>query len=197
MFRHFWSNKVFKWRFIHAITLKKSIFSKCKHPINLVTNKQWHNTIPPTHSHRKQPSGSKFHFISCFGEEHAGESIHAISSCAGGARLPWRQMQLGSNSILCSEHTWTEPARMRLLLQKHGGRRRRRDLRSQRLSVPAHNTGIWPRRPAAWEWAETGTPEGRRRGWRRWTWGKVWYLEHRTQKYVTLIRVPYFPENKS
>lgn len=35
-------------------------------------------------AHRKQPSGSKFHFISRAGEEQAGESIQACSSCAEG-----------------------------------------------------------------------------------------------------------------
>lgn len=44
------------------------------------------HTYTPTHSgkHKNQPSGSKFHFISRFSKEQAGESIHAISSCAEG-----------------------------------------------------------------------------------------------------------------
>lgn len=51
------------------------------------TNKNTHTHIyTPTHSgkHKNQPSGSKFHFISRFSKEQAGESIHAISSCAEG-----------------------------------------------------------------------------------------------------------------
>lgn len=51
-------------------------------------NKQKTHThiYTPTHSgkHKNQPSGSKFHFISRFSKEQAGESIHAISSCAEG-----------------------------------------------------------------------------------------------------------------
>lgn len=52
------------------------------------TNKTHTHThiYTPTHSgkHKNQPSGSKFHFISRFSKEQAGESIHAISSCAEG-----------------------------------------------------------------------------------------------------------------
>lgn len=48
------------------------------------TNKPRH-TLSRTHTRTwNQPSGSKFHFISRFGKEQAGESIHAISSCAEG-----------------------------------------------------------------------------------------------------------------
>ena len=42
------------------------------------TNKQ------DTHTHSQKPLGNEFHFISRAGEERAGESIHAVSSCAEG-----------------------------------------------------------------------------------------------------------------
>lgn len=41
-------------------------------------------THTQTHTHKNQPLGGKFHFISRAGKEQAGESIHAISSCAEG-----------------------------------------------------------------------------------------------------------------
>lgn len=47
------------------------------------TNLLTHTLSEHTHTHT-EPSGSKFHFISSFGKEQAGESIHAISSCAAG-----------------------------------------------------------------------------------------------------------------
>lgn len=48
----------------------------------------WPNKQTKTHTytptHKNQPSGSTFHFISRAGKEQAGESIHAVSSCAEG-----------------------------------------------------------------------------------------------------------------
>lgn len=46
--------------------------------------KQTNKRDTRTHTHSQKPLGSKFHFISRAGEERAGESIHAVSSCAEG-----------------------------------------------------------------------------------------------------------------
>lgn len=73
------------------------------------TNKQRHtptHTLTHSHKHTKnQPLGSKFHFISRAGKEQAGESIHAVSSCAeGGFRCHGDRCSTATNCYSNSIH---------------------------------------------------------------------------------------------
>lgn len=100
------------------------------------TNKPKH-----THSHKKttttpQPSRSKFHFISRFGKEQAGQSIHAVSSCAegGSAAMETDVPRLQTAALIQSSrvnswHTQTEDERWWVLLRygKYDGGAKPRD----------------------------------------------------------------------
>lgn len=59
-------------------------FTSSSTPFPAQTNQNTATLTPTKKENKTQPSRSKFHFISRFGKEQAGESIHAISSCAEG-----------------------------------------------------------------------------------------------------------------